>query len=431
MKDRPQTGWLERRLVPVPLCAGAVVAFFACCLLGRWWSARDPYVGVERFDGVINPQSFFYPTAAQLCTHARRAGTPDEVLVLVGGNSILHGIGLPAEEMWTTALQRDLGPAFRVVNLAFPGALPNEAGGVVAEVLARESRRVIFVTDVGSSTLQGKPDGLTYRYLFWDAFERGLLAASPERDDALRAELAAHTEKEREAVAELRRDRWLNTRLGHQEFWTAFTYLHANTIWWPDGRFNRLWAAHHGLRTDTLWAKLLLQGYSARRRLIDPISAGEWERYPAHLHEESMGILRTFKDCCPSLLLGAPFPPPSQRAALRVDPESGTLVRSCREVFAPPLRSRMLILSMHDSPYYVEQLTPAEQVDYQFCHALMVRTLEAGGFAALEAGGNFGKDDFLDRCHLSEEGGRKLARQVAAKVRSLAHGLGYLPEDSR
>jgi hypothetical protein len=51
-----------------------------------------------------------------------------QILVLVGGNSILLGVGQKKEQLWTKELQRVLGPDFAVVNIAFRGARLTEMG---------------------------------------------------------------------------------------------------------------------------------------------------------------------------------------------------------------------------------------------------------------------------------------------------------------
>src|SRR5207244_6152485 len=139
------------------------------------------------------------------------------------------------------------------------------------------------------------------------------------------------------------------------------------------------------------------------------------ESYPPGDYPRSMEILRNFSPSA-SHVFGGPWPLPADRDTVRPDPERATLVQLFRRCFPVFLRPRSLVLSVHDSPYYVAQLTAPERADYRFCHAMMARVLEAGGFAALDVGGDFAAADYLDRCHLSEEGGRKLARRVAPKL---------------
>jgi hypothetical protein len=82
----------------------------------------------------------------------------------------------------------------------------------------------------------------------------------------------------------------------------------------------------------------------------------------------------------------------------------------------------------NDNPACVNRLAPEERADYRWGVAKLAQVIEAAGFATLVVGGDFSEDAFIDRCHLSEEGGRELARAVAPKVRELAHRLGYSRE---
>jgi hypothetical protein len=84
------------------------------------------------------------------------------------------------------------------------------------------------------------------------------------------------------------------------------------------------------------------------------------------------------------------------------------------------------VLIAHESPHYVKQLAPAEQEAYRDLAVRQVRLLEKAGFPALEVGRDYDAENFVDRCHLSETGGLRLAAEVAPKVRELARRLGYL-----
>jgi hypothetical protein len=109
-----------------------------------------------------------------------------------------------------------------------------------------------------------------------------------------------------------------------------------------------------------------------------------------------------------------------------LDPEKSLMCQEFWASFPGPYRARTLVLIPHESPHYVRQLTPAEQDVYRDLAVRQVRILEAAGFASLEVGRGYTEEDFLDRCHLSETGGLRLAAEVAPKVRELAGRLGYL-----
>jgi hypothetical protein len=58
---------------------------------------------------------------------------------------VLHGVGQHESLIWTKFLQRELGPAFRVINFAQRGGSSTDFGNIAAELLLRQSRPVIFV----------------------------------------------------------------------------------------------------------------------------------------------------------------------------------------------------------------------------------------------------------------------------------------------
>jgi hypothetical protein len=99
-------------------------------------------------------------------------------------------------------------------------------------------------------------------------------------------------------------------------------------------------------------------------------------------------------------------------------------VECLRDHFPEPYRRRTLLLAIPESPHYVDRLSAQERAQYRLFFPTVVGRLEEKGFAALDVEGLTSRD-YVDRCHLSEEGGEKLARAVAPKVRELARRLGY------
>src|SRR5437016_5971018 len=66
---------------------GVLIGFIVCCGGGWWQSRRAPFKNFLRFHHFINPQSQFYPTVSQMIETARADLKPDQVLVIVGGDS--------------------------------------------------------------------------------------------------------------------------------------------------------------------------------------------------------------------------------------------------------------------------------------------------------------------------------------------------------
>ena len=97
------------------------------------------------------------------------------------------------------------------------------------------------------------------------------------------------------------------------------------------------------------------------------------------------------------------------------------------EAFPRALIPRTLILVSQNSPYYRRLLAPDEVARDEQGHRDAVQLWLDAGYAAVDYGHDFADDDFGDRTHLSKTGGRKLAEELAPKVRTLAQRLSYLP----
>src|SRR5262245_25311365 len=149
---------LRRLLAPLPFFAGLVLALALCCVAGRKAPGVYGFRDFRRFHSAINPEHQYYPTALQVRALARRELPRDKIAVVIGGSSVMEGIGQPVEQLWTRTLQQKLGDEFRVLNLAMPGGAPNEHGQLAAEMLCRDHPRVISVCDCRLHTYAASPD---------------------------------------------------------------------------------------------------------------------------------------------------------------------------------------------------------------------------------------------------------------------------------
>jgi hypothetical protein len=390
-------GLLSRLLVARALFLGIIGAFAACCLSGYLAGAKNLYMPFARFHRFLNPESCFFPTASQVRAMGRGYFKKDKITVIVGGNSILFGSNQWPANVWSRHLQDALGKRFQVLNLAIPGAYTNEFGAWGAEIIARDYPKLIFITDLGSSTLPSTLDGSRYRYFFWDAYYKGLLPPDPARREAIEAligqrarsdyrapEQEKGTDNTPDGFAELLRRSWLESYLRFQDFWTSVAYKRFSTVWtWPvEGKF--------------LIARQYLADPEKPRSTFD-------RRYPPDFNQVHMDILRqtlahTHPEMLPSLV---------------------------RAAFTEDLAGHSLFLAVRDSPYYVKQLTPEEQTQYRGLFPQLVLALTAAGYHALDIGADYSAWDFSDRCHLSEEGGEKLAAEVAPRVREMARMIVF------
>ncbi len=396
-------GALERLVAPWPLLLGVLVAFLGCCAAGRWYSRRPVYENFERFHPWIGPETLHYPTSTQVLALAREHLPPDKVAVIVGGNSILFGVGQRPEFMWTKALQAELGDDYRVLNLAMRGASAGEFGGTVAEVLGREGRKVIYVT-VSNYGAVGAPNGALYQYFYWDAFYKGLLPrwapreALIERTDGFR---------DPEKVAELKRQMWLNSCCGYHDLWNALAYRYLSTVWVPP-------VSQHVTRARKRWPDV---DYGT----AIPFAV----RYSPAVQPAILARIRAWLTVCRALL-------PYQGGGPEIDLAKSETAFQLRACFPADCRPRTLMLIPHENPYYLAQLSPAEQaLDRQYARE-QVRAAEGVGLHALAVGRDFTVDDCYDGGgHYTEQGGIKLAGEVAPKVREIARRLGYLGEGGK
>jgi hypothetical protein len=241
MDQHSRAGLLERILAPRPLLAGVVFSFLGCCVLGRILSRQNQYTDFTRFHSYISPQTQYFPTASQVRSLARASLDHEKVAVVVGGNSILQGVGQRATELWTKRLQELLGSDYRVINLAQARAQPAEFGGVMAEVLSGDHHKVIYITDLGSSTGLGNLQGWTYHYFFWDAYFKKLLPHDPAREHELREFTVKRTGISKRSYTELQLGRRIDASLFFLDLWTSCTLNSLGTVWvpLPSGCFTR------------------------------------------------------------------------------------------------------------------------------------------------------------------------------------------------
>jgi hypothetical protein len=352
-----------------------------------------------RFHDAISPESLFYPTASQIETFGRRQVDADKIVVVIGGNSILYGTGQRPDGVWTAKLQELLGDRYQVINFALPGARPAEFGELCAEILECDHPRLVFITDCGSSGIDGNPEGWTYRPFFWDAYYKGMVAPDPERDEALRRAVREEPIAGINAFHDPRLGARMDATLRFQDLWTRIAYNHVSTVWTP--------------RTAATF-------YWPRCRYSEaPIPPPRVEeRYPAAADDQAMRTVRIM--ICPNVLDGT-----------RGTAEDCALARLMRGCFPEKCRQRTLMLVVRDSPYYVNQLNGDERTLYDRIFADFVRILEAIGMRSIDVGRDYSSSDYFDRCHLSEEGGLRLAADVAPRIQEMAGQLGYLSKGGR
>jgi len=392
----------ERRLRSGWFFGGLAVGLAALGFLGRRAGQTDYHPGFVRLSTPITPEANYYPTVDELCAVARSKCRPDQVLVVVGGNSVLEGVWQPAAEVWTRALQADLGPAYGVVNLAFRGSCPTDGGAVVSEVLRKEYPRQVYIANDSPATAVDSIGSDAYRFLFWQAYFSGRLVHVPMRERRVRDYLLFPSR--RSEAAEILIRETADRALRFHDLWNRVGYGHFFTV-------------------PSLYGSAFPQMLTPRCEFpdLEPDATDPSQvafRYPESSEAMELKIIRNLS----GLAYGrAPDGRWEMLPGRRAD-----LIRTFAEAFPDPLKGRTLILISRSSPHYRAMLTADESARDDQAFKDSVALWREAGCHSIEYGRDFGEDDFGDRTHLSKLGGRKLADLVANEVRAIAAQRGYL-----
>lgn len=389
---------------PKWLLAGLVLGLVLMSWLGRRATRTDYHPNFTRFFPAISPEANYYPTVGEMASIVRARCKPDQVLVIVGGNSVLHGVWQPADVMWTRRLQEQLGDKFVVINFAFRGATPTDGGAVVAEVLRDEFPRQIYLANEKVATALFPTGAEVYKPIFWEAYFGAKLLPNSDRDAKVFSQLFLEPSSNWGKAAEIAGGAWLDRVLRYRDLWNRVAMVNINTV-------------------ASLYTPAPPRMFGPRKMFVDEELDGTGltleQRYLPIVRERELQILRATSSSLYQRTPGGGWEMLSaERARLDV---------CYRDGFPPSLHARTMILLGRDSSFFRDQLTPDELARDEQAITDSLSMLRARGYAAVDYGKGFSHQDYADRTHLAPSGGRKLADTVAPEVRALAKKLGYLP----
>ncbi len=354
----------------------------------RGYSKPDRFV---RLHYGISPERLYYPPFSMLENLALARWQPGKTIVIVAGNSILNGYGQAEREVWTLKLQTELGDRYVVVNLSFRGALPYEAGALVAESLLRRNYPVVLVTNTSPGTV-GRVAGNTYGYLYYDALYQGLLFDRPAREANIAAWEATATPAVRTAQSELRRAAALDSRLHFQALWHHVGYRYLFTVW-NSGTRPQFWRPR-AAATDDL-----------------PVAPPLTERFRKDLEAE-LAVTRGFS---------TNLAEPDGSGSWRLLGQPAEIAEDLIDAMIPPAVGRNTIMLLtQNAPFYRSRLTPSERARDELVFSAYAQLWRNHGIAGHIVGADFSDEDYYDRSHLAASGGAKLARLTADYVRQLS-----------
>src|ERR1700690_2458775 len=401
MSDAPDTACFERSALfrPRTFLLGILCGLALCSAVARYVARRGYHEDFTRFHVYISPEAQYYPTVDEMCSVVRANCRSDQILVIVGGNSIFHGVGQPADKMWTRELQQQLGDGYAVLNLAFRGALCTDGGAVVAEVLRKEFPRQIYVANSGPFVPPAPMGVEPYRYLIWEARWRGLLETFAPRDELM--DEGRRGQYTRGQFMEIWAGGHLDRILRFRDLWNWVGYKYLFTIQNP-------------MTPNFPGSILPRDAFPDREDDFEdkPFSA----RFLPQYEDAEMKIVRGFSSI---------YYLKDSQGNWRLDPGYLTeFNRVARGAFPDDLKARTLIMLSRNCPLYVRQLNPDEALRDNDVYRDCVHELRADGYEAADYGADYDETDFGDRTHLTATGGRKLALQVASEVREMAGRLG-------
>jgi len=173
--------------VPIAVCVGVVVGFATCCVLGQLTTRKNIYKDFAP-DPFLEQETSYY---RRLATRGRGSRTmpptSHKTLVVLGGNSVFNGSGQKRNELWSRALQEDLGDRYHVVNFSGRAPVRWTTAAVIFECLAREYPTAIFVTNTEPGYYPAA-NRSAYAYLFWMPTAKGLLSHDARRTARLERE---------------------------------------------------------------------------------------------------------------------------------------------------------------------------------------------------------------------------------------------------
>ncbi|SHH64459.1 hypothetical protein SAMN05444169_8534 [Bradyrhizobium erythrophlei] len=369
-------------------------------IAGRVVARYSHFDSFVRFILPIQPQTQYYPTASQLVRTTLELAPRDKILVLVGGNSVFRGTAQNQNELWTKHLQDSLGSAYSVVNLAVDQGGMESFAGVAFRILVKIYPRIIYVGTVDPRGFD-RVDGLEiYKYIFWDAYYKGLFDLSP---------------KEAEAASRERR-REIRTFAGLAMHLTGFF----DSLSFVSSLKNEI---SYRLISPDWTIDNLPYPFSARKEykdIDDPNIGVIQQRIAGDNDRADLIVARTISAVSGILDASSEEPKvlPSVKEAVSKSFDLG---------FSEKDRSKIVGVFLPTNPRTLarlpERIRSGMSLQIQDASVAFVDQ----GYNTVVAGRNLTPTDFVDEGHLMPSGGRKLAVEIADFIGPLARHLNYLP----
>jgi hypothetical protein len=352
------------------LLSGLVLSFAICSVAGHWMPEKLEHF--TRFHIFVSPDSFFYPTVRAVYNTARSIASRKKPFVVLGGSSVIYGAGQPPGKTIADFLQSALGRDYTVMNLAMRGGDVAGMGLFVAEAMRSDGYDVYYVAD----TLFGaRPRGSNryFDYIYWQYRYEPFVRWYSPRDDV----------GEKMWTSNVGLGRWLNAAFRFDNLWNQIAYDRFFTVY-SKFMHQKFWQPRGATRDPEFETP---KGYFYQHANIDR-EAASVAQIGGDISEEDWGESR--------LLWNA--------------------------TIAPQMRPRSLLVLCKKDPRVTARLDQALQEKIANLYTEAVKRYRAAGFNADEPCKSFEPDDYADPTHLSPEGAKKMATEIAVSIRQMARG---------
>ena len=389
---------MTKYLNPKCFIFGILIGFIFCCIYGYFISRTADLGQFSRFYRLIQPESFYYPTASELLETARHSVAKDKILVLIGGSSVLRGTGQDPDEVWSDTLQQLLGDQYKVLNYAADGASFSSFGGAAFRMLRQEYPKIIFIAGAYQLNSEGRMDGLPpYDYLFWDAYYKHLF--SPSQNEAEIIKKIRKEEMSSKEGMELHLMSFLDSYFYFRNLWNWVSYHYLFTMF-SEFVYNHPFKPRHIYHEELLDPPL-------EKRFIDEES---FRNYQKIIQQTVVGQINDFS-----------------QNPLQIKPNVlASAMDGYDKVFQPEDRNKILMVLTTYNTRIIASIPKKFQNGYWTTNEQTHILLKNLGYHVIDVGKDFSGDDYLDIAHFRASGGKKAADQVAAEVKKIAELNGYI-----
>lgn len=379
-------------LFPIWFFAGLILGFLICALSGYCLSKENIFQNFVRFNLHISPSSQYFPNANQMLNLVKKNTTKDQIVVIIGGNSVLYGYGQEEKNLWSNQLNEKLGQKYKVFNYSFQGTAPFEGGYWVAEALFKQGYKVILVTNSAPAEIC-PPPGVNLRSVYFDFRNRNLLLQDKVRDDFVKDVDRQEGNLYLKDIEEKDLARKLDAMVYASDLWNWVSYNFFYTIWTSN---NDLF----------LYPKKLL---TEKKIYCEPPFKDAFD-----YDSDQIKIFQKEKMVWTDRSHWAPLP----YAWIGFDNMAQRLV-------PVPMRKQSLVIITCQSPVLLKNFSMDEKKCTEMTYHWSALKWREFGYRAIVIGQGYQAQDFYDFKHLSDSGLSKMTDRLNVEVRDIAKELGY------